>query len=729
MLTIYALETSGWPIIQSFQLLFGSATLKVVVQDDLGSPAVGVAVLANTTTFLGIGETAVTDPDGTALFKNVPSTTISLKADGSENKVAVGSLAGGLVATVNMKLLPLHHPIAGAGGFDVDNGTSGWTGGTTKTITKRDGRLVKRDTGLVVSTNFSPDVQTAYQSFDLAEGATLVYLKYQFQTEEVPGGFFGTQFNDYFSIVIRADDESSTTVTHSMNELGLGAFDAAGSTKEFTTQMALADAAQYVEFMVAVSNVADELYQSQLVVRKVGVCDKCASCDDCPDLAKCQDACKNPPANSCTFYRSCAEETLKCGSSGYPIAYGELACYRFQNNIDEFSTVGKAWVTNTEQCLQEALVPFLNCDTTCDAVMFAGSDSLYTCYVQNDICSLEGMDYVRILNVLETEVHRGALRAAIGSQEGCSKAIVKAIDTDIQKKVADGAAGSDVLQNAADAHALALARKFYLMIIEDQDLDVAAAVKYIKQIQDTAAISPFSARDPNILTTDYLRHNNYNDYQWTLLVGGISPLWIMFAEAEGVQMYHGYTDPASPAIVMDFAHTFATMGSVYVNGENSAGDITGWLGDLFTFYGDWKRSGVASGKDFCAQNLGQQTQSTFPMADLRGDADGYNIAMGVKNGAYPSIADGFAAVMQGGYASRFKDFFQARFQGSATVASSTCMDYMTAKALDRPLVWKARRSLAVKFGVVPFPEDIPRADLQGFCDGFADALANFAANG
>jgi hypothetical protein len=109
--------------------------------------------------------------------------------------------------------------------FNVNNGTTGWTGGTVETISKRDNMVLKRDDGLVVFTDYSPDVQTAYKSFFLMNSAQSVYIVYMFQTDEFPGGFFGTQYNDYYSITIRADDGNTTSVFHSMNELGAGAFD------------------------------------------------------------------------------------------------------------------------------------------------------------------------------------------------------------------------------------------------------------------------------------------------------------------------------------------------------------------------------------------------------------------------------------------------------------------------------------------------------------------------
>ncbi len=39
----------------------------------------------------------------------------------------------------------------------------------------------------------------------------------------------------------------------------------------------------------------------------------------------------------------------------------------------------------------------------------------------------------------------------------------------------------------------------------------------------------------------------------------------------------------------------------------TAGDLAGWLGDLYTFYGDWQRAGGPASK-FVKGNLGKETE-------------------------------------------------------------------------------------------------------------------------
>jgi len=61
---------------------------------------------------------------------------------------------------------------------------------------------------------------------------TGVRVRYRFITEEVPGGYYGSEFNDYFQVALRSGLARRNAVeTNSMNGLGLAAFDpASGAT-------------------------------------------------------------------------------------------------------------------------------------------------------------------------------------------------------------------------------------------------------------------------------------------------------------------------------------------------------------------------------------------------------------------------------------------------------------------------------------------------------------------
>ena len=216
-----------------------------------------------------------------------------------------------------------------------------------------------------------------------------------------------TQFNDYYSVTIRTDTGGTKTDTNSMNALGYGAFDASGATEVFTMSLAVDTDTKAASFDLGVSNVVDNLYDSSLVVTKAGEtdCDSCGDCSSCPIFPMCQADCADPPPKTCSFYRNCAEASLECGDSGYPLAYGEKNCNRFSNNLYLFSANGVNWIWGTMSCLQHALVPVLEpCTATCDSLRTAAFDSHPTCYVQNGFCSLSCPDILAVLVTVNTDL-------------------------------------------------------------------------------------------------------------------------------------------------------------------------------------------------------------------------------------------------------------------------------------------------------------------------------------
>ena len=87
----------------------------------------------------------------------------------------------------------------------------------------------------------------------------------------MPGGFYGMQFNDFYSVSIRALNGGQQAVdTNTMNGLGLGAFDAAGATAYATLEIPITAVAskgsETVQVDVSIANVADGALDSSIVV-------------------------------------------------------------------------------------------------------------------------------------------------------------------------------------------------------------------------------------------------------------------------------------------------------------------------------------------------------------------------------------------------------------------------------------------------------------------------------
>ncbi|KAK2032009.1 hypothetical protein LX32DRAFT_726218 [Colletotrichum zoysiae] len=415
LLSVFALDVTGSPIIKSFQLVFGSISMPVSVVGADGNPVSGATVTVNATTYPGVGTFCTTDNTGRCTFDNLPPTTIGLVARAGDNSIAVNGLAASS-GLVTLKLMPYVDPDADAS-FDVANGTTGWSGGTTTSV------KVKRDTQLVVSTNGQPNLQSAAKSFPVHPFTKSAYIKYKFVTSEVPGGYFGTQYNDYYSITIRSNTGAFVTVTNSMNALGLGAFDAAGATDWYTLSLPVPSDTESVRYDVGVSNVADALYDSQVIVEKVGdlQCEKCGDCNTCPSDPMCQLSCTDPPIKSCSFYRNCAQAQLGCDSGEYPLAYGEKNCVKISSNVDKFSPAGVDWVWNTMHCLQLRMVPVLQpCTATCASFSAEAFASHTGCYLENGICSLPCLDLIYLFGSVGTDLFtKESLIQAIQVGGGC----------------------------------------------------------------------------------------------------------------------------------------------------------------------------------------------------------------------------------------------------------------------------------------------------------------------
>ena len=466
LLSIFALDINGNAFFESWQLLFGSVDMPVLVLGVDGNPASGVTVQANATTYVSVGQSGTTDSSGMVTFTNLIETTIGLVARDAQNQIGVDGIAA-TPLLVTMHLIPYNTP-SNITNFGFANGTQGWSGGTlVSVVDKRDNGI-----GLDVSTNSQYDLQTVSATFKTFPFTETAYIRYMFQTDEVPGGYFGTQFNDYFVIIIRDDIGDYTTYENSMNGLGIGAFDSDGATQWYTLTLDVVNA-KSVQFDVGVSNVVDNLYQSQVIIDKVGdlTCDGCGDCSTCPGDPMCQDVCQNPPSQSCAFYRNCVEATDHCGPGGYPLAFGEKNCNKFQNNLLQFSATGQTWIWATALCLQQALVPVATsaCDasTACSIIQQAAFDSHPACYVNSGFCSLEPSDYIAVITTVGGDLFSlEALKEIALTAAGCVENIISGIESQIQSLAAEVVTGVEqAAVNAAEIIALTIARKFFQSLL------------------------------------------------------------------------------------------------------------------------------------------------------------------------------------------------------------------------------------------------------------------------
>jgi hypothetical protein len=299
ILSLVALDIYGLPIFISFDLYYGSISMPVYVSFQNGTAAAGVLVYANLTDNPTVSQSGYTDSNGTIIFTHVPLRTVALFARTIDNQIALIGIAP-TTTGISLVLIPFGTVVsANTTAHSISKAPSS-NEQFLRRITKRDVELP----GFTVNT-FGQALQTVSKTFMTEENSTTVYVRYKFVTSEVPGGFFGTQFNDYFSVTIRSQSGYYTTISQSMN--------ASGATNWYTLKLEVSKDPELIQVDVGVANVGDSAYQSHVIVDKIGIekCEKCDDCDKCQSEPMCRDTCMNPPMKSCLFYTDCTEAKLR----------------------------------------------------------------------------------------------------------------------------------------------------------------------------------------------------------------------------------------------------------------------------------------------------------------------------------------------------------------------------------------------------------------------------------
>ncbi|KAK0732097.1 hypothetical protein B0H67DRAFT_566672 [Lasiosphaeris hirsuta] len=293
-----------------------------------------------------------------------------------------------------------------------------------------------------------------YKSVKLptTNAATSVFIEYQFQSGETVA-YTNSFYHDHFTVTIRTDS-GSLLERFSQNIRGLGPF-AFTSTRTdwFTKELHLpaGSGVSSVRFDASVNNMRDSSGQSYINIRSIGLCDKCASCATCPSLAKCQVPCTAPRAGTCTFYKACAEETLRCGGSGFLLAQAEPVCEALRSLVisNKLPAAANTFIQNAEQCVQASIAGHLSCDTACTDIETIAPAAVGPCYTSAGFCALTATAAAHILAVLSPEQTQ-ALGEQIAVTSGCRDSLLASFATE------RGTAGS-----ASDAWMLYVAETYF----------------------------------------------------------------------------------------------------------------------------------------------------------------------------------------------------------------------------------------------------------------------------
>jgi hypothetical protein len=310
-LLVQVRDRAGLPVTYERELVAGTENLAVTVLGIGGQPVANATVRASLSSDDRFGVSAVSDASGIARFVNVPRRTVFVAATGpAKESAALGVRGDSGAVTLQFKPFPTLSPIANN---DISKGTEGWEikggvvtvvdhvpesgagvaasatssgyEGVPTTMERNEPAsagpapddpaaggvrlLAETDQDLVLRTSGQGEVGMT-RAFEPAKGTKIVKVRYRFITSEVPGGYYGSQYDDYFRITIRTKGGVIATEQKSMNQLGLGAFDfASGATAWREVQVPVKDGEQAVGIEVAVANVADGLYDSSVVVDKI----------------------------------------------------------------------------------------------------------------------------------------------------------------------------------------------------------------------------------------------------------------------------------------------------------------------------------------------------------------------------------------------------------------------------------------------------------------------------
>lgn len=278
-----AYDTIGRPLYYNETVWAGASTLRVNLVNANGTAFTQMATVVAALSDDPKVSAQASASTGSVTFFNLPARTILIKAKGINNEIGTAGVIGSQgIVTVKMTAFNAASTIDNN---DFSLGAAGWVTGTSPVsiVTHKEiipGFFTTADLAVKgVSANSIVDQdmmlgtsglgeQTVSRTFATSADTTAVKIRYRFITSEVPGGYFGSQFNDYFRVSLRSqtggDAESET---NSMNGLGLAAFNfSSGETNWREVTLDVDTAGDTIQADVAVANVGDGAFQSQVVI-------------------------------------------------------------------------------------------------------------------------------------------------------------------------------------------------------------------------------------------------------------------------------------------------------------------------------------------------------------------------------------------------------------------------------------------------------------------------------
>lgn len=122
-----------------------------------------------------------------------------------------------------------------------------------------------QDNDLSLSTGGVLGPSEVSRTFRTKVGTQFVKIRYKFISSEIPGGYFGTNWNDGYYVYM-GSREGYFQDAKSMNTMGLSAFTANGASDWMELYLPVMTVGDTVDLYASVSNVGDSNYDSQIVI-------------------------------------------------------------------------------------------------------------------------------------------------------------------------------------------------------------------------------------------------------------------------------------------------------------------------------------------------------------------------------------------------------------------------------------------------------------------------------
>jgi FAD dependent oxidoreductase/EGF domain/Calcium-binding EGF domain/Complement Clr-like EGF-like/S-layer homology domain len=221
-----------------------------------------------------------TTSSGAVVFENLPPRTIIFTALGEGKEAGSGADNPGLSNSITITLLGFNIP------SDINNNDfavdlEGWETALANEVsivpheenvgphnqTRRQLPINAEDKDMEVSSGGLEGPSVVSRTFKTKPGVKEVLIRYRFVTTEFPHGFFGSQFNDYFEVILRSlNGGGLVREANSMNDLGEEAFDTFGSTSWRELILPINVDEDTVQVDITVANVADGALDSFVYV-------------------------------------------------------------------------------------------------------------------------------------------------------------------------------------------------------------------------------------------------------------------------------------------------------------------------------------------------------------------------------------------------------------------------------------------------------------------------------